>query len=516
MSYSTVRDLAARFIAGALLAGNGQLALADDTSDKAAQQETMRAMQQRIDDLQREVDALKNKSQSAGTPATAEPGATPSNNPPTGRVVLAKEAAATPKVDKPPSLTWHGITLYGTVDIGIAYLTHGAPLSQTYSGSLPFFIQRYSNHPIASIASNGLSQSKLGLSGVEPIIDGLSGVFKLETGFNPHSGRLSDGPGSLVANNGVPLDRQVTASDSSRAGQAFQGAAYAGLSSKTFGTLTFGRQNSPMADNLTKYDPQAQSSAFSPIGFSGVSGGLGDTEDKALDNVVKYVAAYGPGRIALMYQFGSSGAIPEGGEEFDIGADIGGFSVDALYGRIHGAVSVASLTAAQNAIAPGTLAATVSDNSAYSLQASYTMQPVKFYAGYERITYENPAHPIPNGSTDIGGYVLSTVNNTAYTNHRILEIGWTGARYTITPRFDLAIAYYWYDQNSYAANHCSNTSASSCSGRLNYASLVSDYRLTRRFDVYAGINYSSVTDGLASGFLNNTDWAPMIGVRFNF
>jgi predicted porin len=150
------------------------------------------------------------------------------------------------------------------------------------------------------------------------------------------------------------------------------------------------------------------------------------------------------------------------------------------------------------------------------VQASYTMQPVKFYAGYERITYKNPAHPIANGATDIGGYVLSTVNNTAYTIHKILEIGWTGVRYSITQRLDMAIAYYWYDQNSYAANHCSNTSASSCSGRLNFASLVSDYRLTRRFDVYAGISYSSVTDGLASGFLNNTDWAPMVGVRFNF
>lgn len=511
-----VRVLAARAITGVFLAGIGQLTLAADISDKAASQETMRAMQQRIDELQREVDSLKSQPQSGGTPATAEPGAMTSNNPPPSRVAPVKEATAISKLDKPPSLTWHGITLYGTIDIGIAYLTHGAPLSQTYSGSLPFFIQRYSNHPITSIASNGLSQSKVGLSGVEPIIDGLSGVFKLETGFNPHSGRLSDGPGSLVANNGVPLNRQVTASDSSRAGQAFQGGAYAGLSSRTYGTLTFGRQNSPMADNLSKYDPQAQSSAFSPIGFSGVSGGLGDTEDKALDNVAKYVVAYGPGRIALMYQFGSSGAVPEGGEEFDIGADVGGFSVDALYGRIHGAVSVASLTAAQNALAPGTLAATVSDNSGYSVQASYTMQPVKFYAGYERITYENPAHPIANGTTDIGGYVLSTVNNTAYTIHKILQIGWTGVRYTITPRFDIAIAYYWYDQNSYAANHCSNTSAASCSGRLNYASLVSDYRLTRRFDVYAGINYSSVTDGLASGFLNNTDWAPMIGVRFNF
>mgnify|MGYP003693618249 CR=1 FL=1 len=29
------------------------------------------------------------------------------------------------------SLTWHGITLYGLVDMGVTYQNHGAPLSNT-------------------------------------------------------------------------------------------------------------------------------------------------------------------------------------------------------------------------------------------------------------------------------------------------------------------------------------------------------------------------------------------------
>ena len=29
----------------------------------------------------------------------------------------------------PSPLTFDGVTLYGTVDVGLAYLTHGAPLS---------------------------------------------------------------------------------------------------------------------------------------------------------------------------------------------------------------------------------------------------------------------------------------------------------------------------------------------------------------------------------------------------
>ncbi len=222
--------------------------------------------------------------------------------------------------------------------------------------------------PITSLAPNGLSQSKVGVSGVEPLgVGDLKGVFKLETGFNPTSGRLTDGPRSLIDNNGRANNQRITASDSSRAGQAFQGGAYVGIASNTFGTLTFGRQNSLMADNLLKYDPQLQAQAFSPIAYSGTSGGLGDTEDKALDDMLKYVYAYGPARVAVLYQFGQRGTVPEGSESVDIGADYAGLSVDALYGKVRGAVNLASLTAAQNTAAPGTLAGTISDNTAYCL-----------------------------------------------------------------------------------------------------------------------------------------------------
>ncbi|HXI47970.1 MAG TPA: porin, partial [Steroidobacteraceae bacterium] len=152
------------------------------------------------------------------------------------------------------SLTWNGITLYGTVDIGVEYVSHGAPLSQLWSPGLPSVIQNFSNHSIVSVNGNGLSQSKLGISGVEPIpgLEGWNGVFRLETGFNPWDGRLVDGPGSLAHDNGRPTAAKISAGDSSRAGQAFNGVAFAGVSNKTFGTLTFGRHNGLNLDLLTK------------------------------------------------------------------------------------------------------------------------------------------------------------------------------------------------------------------------------------------------------------------------
>jgi len=408
------------------------------------------------------------------------------------------------------------VTLYGTVDVGVAYLTHGAPLSAYYGPGLPFLIQKFSDRSITSIAPNGLSQSKIGLSGEEPIADGFSAVFKLETGFQPTSGNLTNGPKSLIISNGLPLNQQADSGDASRAGQPFQGAAYAGLASKTFGTLTFGRQNGLMLDALIKYDPQAQSQAFSPIGYSGTAGGAGDTEDTRLDSTLKYAYAHGPVRLVYLHQFTGADSIPGGADEVDVGGDYHGFSVDAVYTHVSDAILAAPLTAAQSLANPGTLASTISDNTTYSVQGKYVYGPAKLYAGYEHMEYANPAHPVAAGATDIGGYILSVVNNAAYKDHKILQISWVGLRYSVTSALDVTGAYYHYDQNSYKGNGCANTSASSCSGDLNAVSAVADYRLSKYFDVYTGVTYSAVANGLAAGYLKSSVAASMTGVRFNF
>jgi predicted porin len=475
--------------------------LADDAQDIQALKDQVRSLQQQINQM--------NKPQTTGTVAAPAP------------VNQGTEAVDERKRAETPALTYAGITLYGTVDSGIAYLSHGAPVSSTWGPGLPYFVQNFSNHSLTALAGNGLSQSKVGLSGVEPLFLGdLTAVFRLETGFNPWSGRLTDGPASLVTNNGKAAAVKTSAGDSSRAGQAFQGASYVGVASKTFGTLTFGRQNGLMLDMLAKYDPQLQAQAFSPIALSGTSGGLGDTQSNRLDNSAKYVYAYGPVHFAYIHQFGSDGYVPESGNEVSIGADLGGFSIDALYGVIHGEVAAASLSAAQALVEPvGSLAATISDNTGYSVQSSYNMKdifPIKFYAGWERIKFNNPEHPVPAGSTDIGGYLLSVTNNAAFDIQKILQISWAGARWSATPKFDLTGAYYQYNQKSFAANSCGNASATSCAGEMHNWSLVADYHFTKRFDAYAGFQYSLVQNGLASGFLFDNDRTTMVGFRFNF
>lgn len=425
----------------------------------------------------------------------------------------ASQPAPTPTDD---SLTFHGITLYGTVDIGLAYMTHGAPLSSEYGPGLPFFVQKFNNKATTSVFPNGLSQSRIGLSGAERINDDLSAIIRLETGFQPTSGRLTNGPGSLINNNGKAVTDQTTAGDSSRAGQPLNGPAYIGINSKMWGTLTFGRQNSLLGDDIAKYDPQQQAQSLSPIGYSGVAGGGGATEDLRLDSSVKYIYTYKIAHIGYLHQFGSDGQLPGGSDSLDVGFDYAGFSFDATYAYVQDAVAAASLSASQNAAAPGTLAATISDNRTYSFFGRYVWGPAKFFAGYEHISFANPSVPIAAGKETLNDYVLSNVNNTAYDIHKILRISWTGVRYSLTKDLDLVAAYYRYDQGNYNKTACHDTSASTCSGTFYDISGVADYKLSKRFDTYLGVNFSSVADGLASGFLQTSALSPLVGVRFQF
>jgi predicted porin len=204
-------------------------------------------------------------------------------------VAHAQSTAAPASSAAAPSsaLSWHGITLYGIVDIGLQYDTHAAPFSDYFMAGSADIVQKNSRRAITGVTSNNLSQSRVGLQGTEPLNFGdWSGVFKLETFFNPASGQLSDAAKSLAQNNGRALADQSTNLDSSVAGQTFQ-QSFAGLSSPTYGTITFGRQNSVLADGIAKYDPNAASQAFSLIGLSGTAAGGGDTQDRRLDSSLK-------------------------------------------------------------------------------------------------------------------------------------------------------------------------------------------------------------------------------------
>jgi predicted porin len=431
-----------------------------------------------------------------------------------------------PGITGDDSLTWHGITLYGVIDIGLQYDTHGAPFTPYRPAASGNIIRSNGRESVVGLTPSNIGQSRIGLQGTEPLNDELSAVFQIEAFFNPQSGQIADALKSLTANNGKSVTTQSVGVDGSSAGQAFQ-TAYAGVRSAHFGVLTFGRQVALLSEGTIKYDPNYNATAFGLLGASNTYSGAGSSEDNRLDSTVKYSVGFNDlVHLAALYKFNGASVGSDKAVQANIGAEFAGASIDAYYSKVNSAITASSLTAAQVTALPAlgysssnSLAATLSDNTTYSVMASYKFNPLKFFAGYMHIKYANPEHPVAAGFIDIGGYVLAFVTNNAFNVTKTNDVYWTGIRYAVFPNFELTAAYYGYRQNAYGTGTqavCTTTAHSTCSGNLEAFSFDADYHFTKRFDGYLGAMYSGVHDGVASGYIYSTNINPTIGVRFKF
>jgi predicted porin len=432
-----------------------------------------------------------------------------------------------PGLPEDESLTFHGITIYGVIDLGLQYETHGAPFSDYRPAASGNVVQKNSRQSVFGVSPSNEGQSRVGLQGDEHLLGDWSAVFRLETFFNPQSGQIANSLKSITTNNGKTTANSSVDYDGSAAGQAFQ-TAFGGFSSKTFGTLTFGRQLTLLTEGTVKYDPNQDSNAFGLIGGSGSYQGGGSTEDKRLDSTLKYdVRIADLVHVGAIYKFNNASGSQNTAYQAVAGAQYAGASVDAFYSHVNEAISASTLSTAQIATLPAlglspdnSLAATVSNNTAYALMGIYKVSPLTFYLGYELIKFTNPTRPLPVGFVDIGGYTLAVVNNTAYTEEKNVQMWWTGVRYAVLPNLDLVAAYYGSHQSAYGTGKlagCTTSTSATCSGDLLAFSTQADYHFTKRFDAYAGAMYSGVRNGLANGYTyQRTNIDPTIGVRFKF
>ena len=443
-------------------------------------------------------------------------------------------------------LTWYGVTVYGALDVGGGYQTHGAPFDPNIQSGASYLIQKMNRVTMWGLAPNGLSQSNIGIEGNEPFAAGWSFVFQLEAGFDPYSLRLANSPGSLASNIGVPLPAQTTNSNSSRAGQFYNSVGYLGVSSYVYGTLTIFRQNSLTLDGVLAYDPMGGSYAFSPIGFNGTTCGVGDTEDCRYSTALKYRVDASPVRVAALWQFGGyqlnngsngAGEIQLGGDVKNLGPGV--LSLDAIYSYVKDAVSLNLMGGATNASGmptapfPGqVLTATISNDQSVMLLAKYVAGPLKLYAGYEWIQFAPPSDPqtaftniagLPMGSTFANG---TAINNLAYSagcavgavcSDKILQVMWTGAKYTIIPELDVIGAYYHYNQSTFTSANCADLGGHpQCTGTFDAVSAVLDWQFAKKFDAYIGFMFSQVNGALANGYLARNNVDPTAGLRFRF
>jgi predicted porin len=411
-------------------------------------------------------------------------------------------------------LAWYGVRFYGTVDIGGGYQTHGSPFDPNFTTGASYFINKPSRQAEWIQSPNGMSQSVVGVEIKEPMAPGWAFVGRAELAFDPYSGLLANAPQALQDAIHVPLNQQEIPVDSSRWGW-LAGQIYSGVSSPIYGTLTFGRQNALLTDGVNAYDPMGGAYAFSPIGFSGLTCGAGDTEECRWTTAIKYRVNIGDARLAVMGQpiTGTSAYNAynpnNGAVEGDIGGDVrvgpGLLSLDGLGSYIVNAVNIGPSGGATNAagvpVAPFPantyLSATLSNQTSFMALAKYAFGswsspppivgkgpvpppapvgiPLTLYAGYEWIQFANPTNPVTTSFPDDGftfNYVSvaggappaigngTTIANNAYNascgtgtgcSDKIFQVMWVGAKYGITRDLDVIGAYYHYIQSQYVS-----------------------------------------------------------------
>jgi hypothetical protein len=366
-------------------------------------------------------------------------------------------------------LSWYGVTFFGIVDLGGTYQTHGTPLDPNHPVGASYLLgnsgtNAANRNPGFGFGPNALSQSNVGVKIAEPIVSGWTFVAEGGFAFDPYSFLLANAPQAMFNAIGVPENRQLVPYDSSRWGfLAAQN--YAGVSSPVYGTVTFGRQNTPMLDAVNGYDPMGGSYAFSVIGNSGKTCGDGDTETCRQTTAIKYRENIGNFRLVAMLQpvglFGGNGGFgaynPDNGSiEGGIGGDFKNFgpgtlSVDVLGAFEKDAVNWSTLFPGQTTVNgwptsfPGTinaagtlgsgLKATISNNTSIMAVAKYSFGswgepapivgksapapsgptgiPLTLYAGYEWIQFDNPSDPQSVFHDD--GFLFTATNAAAST-----------------------------------------------------------------------------------------------------
>jgi len=216
---------------------------------------------------------------------------------------------------------------------------------------------------------------------------------------------------------------------------------------------------------------------------------------------------------------------------------IGGYTKDAVTVFLSGPVNKIGYPVDPYTSTNEVMFAKLSDNTSIMAVMKYSVDRLKLYAGYQLTEFANPSDPFTvsgTGFTDISGDFIcfacgningTNISSTAYTKHKIQQLVWVGGTYALTPALDLTGAYYHVGQNDFsnggqsaAGGTCAvaRTALSSCSGTLDAASVILDWKFAPKWDTYITTAYERLGGGFDYGYLANNNWSTMSGVRFRW
>src|SRR5258708_15037336 len=91
-------------------------------------------------------------------------------------------------------LTWQGITVYGTIDAGFGWQSHGAPWDPRSAVGSSYLIQKQNRGSLWTLAPNALSNSLIGIKSTQPIGGRVDVVFSLHAATDPYVLPFSPAP----------------------------------------------------------------------------------------------------------------------------------------------------------------------------------------------------------------------------------------------------------------------------------------------------------------------------------
>ena len=441
----------------------------------------------------------------------------------TSLVLLALCASAPLLAQAPGGLTVSkgdsSITLYGILDAGMASVAHTANFSDEFLAEVSPFATKTGNGSAIGMFNGGISQSRYGLKGSTGLADGWKGIFTLEGAINVPNGVVSNAAASMAHNTAVTATGggPEVGVDSSISGQLFSRAAYIGVSSDTYGTLTIGRNTALMLDFIPAFDPLGGAQLFTPLGFSGSYGGSGGTTDNArLDSSLKYSLKVNDFKFAFLHKFGgvAGASSAKSSDQLLVNYEHGNFGAVVAYQSYKDAFSVGNPNGTTQPL--GTITLSAFDTKGTSLAAHYKLNPVTLTLGYQKLAYSAPSNPTSDlQMTELYGFVVSHVTTTGFdSGEKDLTILWGGASWKVSDQFTAALGYYHIAQNDYSGGAA--VPGAKGTGNTVYYSALLDYNLSKAVDVYFGYMGTKVNDSMAVGYTNDSNATTGVGLRYKF
>ncbi|HKU00804.1 MAG TPA: porin, partial [Paraburkholderia sp.] len=321
------------------------------------------------------------------------------------------------------------VTLYGALDTSIAFFGNQAG--------------KHGSGNTFQMMSGNVSPNLWGLKGTEDLGNGLSAIFKLESGFNIDNGKQGQGE------------------------RMFGRTAMVGLNSNTAGGVTLGRQYDPLIDLL---QPMTDDVNF---GSTFATPGDMDNYDNSYrtNNSVKYTSPNWAGlQVSAMYAFGGQAGSMGAGQTWAVAAayNHGPFGFGAGYFKANSNSGTAASfdglnpNTDVNVDSPAITGGFVSANSLQIIRAvgDYNYGPMTFGLSYSNVDYAN--------YQSAAGANSDTKFNTgqAYINYQVTPVALIGFGY------------------NYTKGHGNGVNAS-----YSQFSLGGDYFLSKRTDIYVLAGY---------------------------